>query len=78
MLFVQHLASLGSGLLSGAWSVAEHSRDVWGWAGPHMMWLLLPEPPLRRALSIHSLRSHKVIFLSLGKFLFPPRRLVSP
>lgn len=60
------------------WSVAEHSSDVWGWAGPHMVWLLWPETPLHGALSVHSLLSHKVIFLSLGKFLFPPRRLVSP
>lgn len=80
-LFVHHLALLESGLLSGAWSM---SPGLWqnpaelfeAGLGP-TWWLLWPEPPFHRALSVHSLLSHKLIFLSLGKFLFPPRRLVS-
>lgn len=78
-LFVHHLASFGSGLRSGAWSCMwQNTAEIFGlgWAphggspGPSHLSIGL--------LSVHSLLSHKLIFLSLGKFLFPPRRLVSP
>lgn len=76
-----HPASLGSGLLSGAWSMSpglwQNTAEMFEAGLGPTWWLLWPEPPLHRALSVRSLLSHKLIFLSLGKFLFPPRRLVS-
>lgn len=79
--FAHHLASLGSGLLSGAWSMSpglwQNTAEMFEAGLGPTWWLLWPEPPLLKALSVHSLLSHKLIFLSLGKFLFPPRRLVS-
>lgn len=79
-LFEHHLASLEPGLLSGAWSMFpglwQNTAEMFEAGLGPTWWLPWPEPPLHRALSVHSLLSHKLIFLSLGKFLFPPRRLV--